>query len=424
MARTAKQTETKDRRDFGTTEKLPSGRYRAKYKRGGVFHYAPETFTTKRTAQGWLNEQRKLIDYGDWTPPAEQEARRKREEQAKESVPTVAAYVARYVESRPGETTRVDYRKSARYITGEPVAPRGGKKGEKPKPRAKFGLGDIRITELTREHYVRWWESLPRDSEGAHTRACHKAYQLLASAMTHAAKDGGHQVEPVYVPGAGKPSAKRRVEALTLSELYAIADAAPEQFRLAILLAGHPTMALRSGEVRGLRRCDIDGTVVHVWSQMDTDGKKRTELKTKDKGRRTLAPSDGLMKDIRAHLSKYVGPDGLLFFTRDGKPISNRRMLEVFKEAMHEAAEQLDSERLRGLIANASLGRDETTGYVFHDLRHSGLTEAAKYLSLPELQTLSGHTSIQSLMIYINPGEEAKHRLASIITQQEAALAK
>jgi hypothetical protein len=48
------------RREFGTTRKLASGRWQARYiGPDGQRHTAPETFETKSDAQDWLNLTRR-----------------------------------------------------------------------------------------------------------------------------------------------------------------------------------------------------------------------------------------------------------------------------------------------------------------------------------------------------------------------------
>ena len=44
----------RNRNTFGTTRKLPSGRWQARYTYRGAQQKAPHTFTTKMDAQAWL----------------------------------------------------------------------------------------------------------------------------------------------------------------------------------------------------------------------------------------------------------------------------------------------------------------------------------------------------------------------------------
>lgn len=58
------------KRGFGEIEKLPSGRFRARYSGPDLRrHSAPITFETRLDAETWLVDERRLIASGDWLPP-------------------------------------------------------------------------------------------------------------------------------------------------------------------------------------------------------------------------------------------------------------------------------------------------------------------------------------------------------------------
>ncbi|MFK5281912.1 hypothetical protein ACI3PL_20380, partial [Lacticaseibacillus paracasei] len=63
---------------------------------------------------------------------------------------------------------------------------------------------------------------------------------------------------------AGKPTPAHTGEAITVPELFTYLEAVPESRRLPLMIAA--LCGLRSGEVRGLRRRDIDlgGRTLHV----------------------------------------------------------------------------------------------------------------------------------------------------------------
>ncbi|HTW07994.1 MAG TPA: tyrosine-type recombinase/integrase [Acidimicrobiales bacterium] len=58
------------RRDFGSVEKLPSGHYRAYFRRDGRRHVAPQTYTTVADARAWLRANAGDLAKGTWTTPA------------------------------------------------------------------------------------------------------------------------------------------------------------------------------------------------------------------------------------------------------------------------------------------------------------------------------------------------------------------
>lgn len=58
------------RRVFGEISKLPSGRFRARFRLvGGERVSAPVTFVTRLDAEYWLAEQERALSRGDWQPP-------------------------------------------------------------------------------------------------------------------------------------------------------------------------------------------------------------------------------------------------------------------------------------------------------------------------------------------------------------------
>ena len=60
----------RERRQFGSIRKLASGRHQAVYTGPDLMrHVAPTTFQSKIDAEGWLHEERKLIEANEWSPP-------------------------------------------------------------------------------------------------------------------------------------------------------------------------------------------------------------------------------------------------------------------------------------------------------------------------------------------------------------------
>src|SRR4051812_43932657 len=58
------------RRSFGWIRKLPSKRYQASYTGPDLGrHSAPDTFETKVDAEGWLRDERELVNSEHWLPP-------------------------------------------------------------------------------------------------------------------------------------------------------------------------------------------------------------------------------------------------------------------------------------------------------------------------------------------------------------------
>ena len=61
----------RERREFGSIRKLASGRHQAVYTGPDLLrHVAPTTFQAKIDAEGWLHEERKLIEANEWSTEA------------------------------------------------------------------------------------------------------------------------------------------------------------------------------------------------------------------------------------------------------------------------------------------------------------------------------------------------------------------
>jgi hypothetical protein len=97
-----------------------------------------------------------------------------------------------------------------------------------------------------------WWDGLDTSTRTQNGRA----YELLKSVMAEAVEDELIPRNPCRVRGAGKPRPSHEGEALTVDEVLAYLEAVPESSRLALMTAAW--CGLRSGEVRGSRRCDVD----------------------------------------------------------------------------------------------------------------------------------------------------------------------
>lgn len=61
------------RETWGIIDRLPSGRYRARYTHDGARHKAPDTFETKTQAREYLAGERSAIAAGTWIHPDERE---------------------------------------------------------------------------------------------------------------------------------------------------------------------------------------------------------------------------------------------------------------------------------------------------------------------------------------------------------------
>lgn len=172
----------------------------------------------------------------------------------------------------------------------------------------------------------------------------------LPSAKTYAASSGALDADKVASP----------------QQVRALAEAMPERYRLAVLLAA--TCSLRMGEVLGLQRRDIEGidtgggVYVHVrrqWNPKAIGGAAYTPPKAGSAG--VVALPSQLVDEVRAHLDMWVGEEAkapLFASPRDaGHPVAQSALDRYWRAARERAG---------------------MSGFRFHDLRHTGLTMYAQ----------------------------------------------
>ncbi len=373
---------------WGTVRHQRSGNVSASYRHGGIpgvvpsiEYFAPTTFETEADARVWLAMERRLIDSGQWTPPADRLLAQRRAEEAAGRQLTVGEYAAGWLEHadlRP--TSRARYRQLLRYYVLAEAVPSKAK-GKPGQPLTAVGLGEVPLAELSRADVVTWWRALPLKTRRP---SCDQAYAMLRTILNDAVSEELLDRSPCHVKGAGKASAHRSIDPLTPAQVWQIAEAMPDRWALGVLLGAWT--ALRVGEVRELRRRDIDlqaGTISisRAVSSGLADlvvGEPKTAA-----GRRVVAVPAPLQGALRAHLRDHtqIGPNGLLFWDeRSGEQVTYHR----WDAAFHRACEAAGIEGVR-----------------FHDLRHTGLTYAATAgATIRELQQMAGHTSSAMAMRY------------------------
>lgn len=144
--------------------------------------------------------------------------------------------------------------------------------------------------------------------------------------------------------------------------------------------------ALRSAELGGLRRRDIDlksgiVTVSRTYVEPARGAAYFGPPKSDAGVRRVVLPAV-IIDVLREHLDQHAqpGPDGLVFVSDKGEPF-NRHNRKWWRAAVKAA----------GVPAGTRL----------HDLRHAGLTIAAQSgATLKELMTLAGHSSPRAALLY------------------------
>ncbi len=363
------------RRGFGTIRRLPSGRFQATYVGPDLGrHGAPFTFDARGYAERWLEEERRLIEFEEWTAPAAREAVKQRNESL-----TLRTYATQWL---AGRALRPNTVKDYRHLIEDVILP---------------GLGDVTLHSLTRADVRRWWAAL--DTSKPRTNA--KAYALLRTIVATAVDEEELVANPVLIRGAGVSKRQRAIEPATLPQLATITEAMPERLRLAVLLGCW--CALRYGEMAELRRSDIDfdrGVLKVRRGAVFLKGRTMSGPPKTAAGSRDVAYPPHLEPVIREHLATHAqwGKDGLLFSSQSGLPISPSAFFKPWKKA-REIGERPD---LR-----------------FHDLRHTGAVLAAQEgATLAELQARLGHTTPAAAMIYQHAGSERDKQLAERLSRR------
>ena len=355
MARSTRRAQPR-RLSFGRARKERSGRWSAAYLHHGTMHRPAATFPTKDSAVAWLADERKLIDLGTWTPPAERAVKSAANQR------TLRAYAKPWLEHRNiSRRTRDSYR----YLLDLHILP---------------VLGDSVLAEITPEDVRVWFAGLGTEHETRNARA----YGVLTAIFHTAVDDGLLDRSPARIKGASAVKHRRSVVLLEADELAVLAAKMPDNLRLTVLLAGW--CGLRRGEVFALTRADIaaDHSTVRI-NKAVTYRERRYVCgppKTKESNRTVTIPPH-LRDDIAAHLHEHVGPAKTALLFPDPETGS------FFTEG-----------RFRGpfFTARKAIGQDDLH---FHDLRHFGGVMAAQTGATPkEVMDRLGHVTSTAAMRY------------------------
>jgi len=352
------------RRVTGAIDRLPSGRWRARWRTldGGR---VTTTWGTKGDADAWLTEQAHTTRMGVWVDPTAGQV-------------TLTQWAREWLDERSDlrPSTRAKYELLLRLH----VLP---------------ALGPSPLSHLTAARVRAWYHELA----GCHPATADDAYRLLRAVISTAVADRSIPATPCQVPGAGGTRTAER-PVLSVAQVGALADAMLPRFRAAVLLAAW--CQLRRGEVLGLQRRDLDlvaGTLRIERAWVAPPGQRPVIGAPKsDAGRRTVAIPGHLLAGLSEHLGQFVGPspDAGLFGTSTGTAVSPRNLSRAWDDACRAA----------GMSAH------------FHDLRHSGLTWAATTgATTAELMHRGGHASPRAALRYQHATKDRDKALADALAR-------
>ncbi|MCZ2848084.1 site-specific integrase [Modestobacter sp. VKM Ac-2978] len=281
-------SKTSKRRDFGSIERLHSGRWRIRY-RDNDGKVRSRTFDTKIQAVRDLAQIQADLTRGDYVDPRAGAVR-------------LDAYLASWI--------------THRRVRGEPLAPRTAAL-YRLQLRKHIGpaLGHVELRHLTKDRVRRWHEAMTgTDGPGRSTAA--KCYRLLRAALATAVEDDLVKINPCVTRGAGEEPRRERPP-ISLPDLARILAAMEPHWRAVAVISAH--VGLRFGELGALQRRHIDvlhGRVLVHQAAAQVPGEGRVVGKTESRAsHREVAVPPHVLPVLVKHLDTYVGPepDALVF---------------------------------------------------------------------------------------------------------------
>jgi len=332
---------------MGSIRRLPSGRWRARWREPGSLKESGRTFARKRDAEGFLARVETSMLEGSYLDPK------------LGRIPFsewVDQWWATTMHLRPSSRARSE------GIVRTWLLPRFGSR-----PLATIRPTDVRgfVAELA--------------AEGLAPGSVRKVYNVLRSILRAAEESGLIGRSPCV--GVSLPEAKRgKMRFLTPEEIIRLTDEVPERYRALVLLAGYG--GLRFGELAGLgvnsinflrSRVTVTDAIVEVAGELHHGP-------TKTGPNRVVTLPRSVTESLAAHVSACPpGREGLVFTDPGGGPVrrSNFRG-RVFQKA----------------VRNAGLAP-----FRFHDLRHTAAALAIKAGAHPKaIAERLGHASITTTL--------------------------
>lgn len=356
----------KRRETFGQIDKLPSGRYRARYLGDdGERYSAPQTFDTVTDARAFLASVQTDMSRGAWTSP-----------------------VARAAAKAAASTTLREYAETwlttNRNRKGEPLRPRTVAEYRRLLAGPLADVAALPLTAISPEVVDVWFDE---QSRGGKLTQASRAYSLLSTILGHAVDRGRISANPCRVKGAQSARTGKKVIPPTDEQLDAIVAAIPDRFKALVYLAAEA--GLRYGEATDLRRSDLvveDGRVLVTVSHAVTrtaDGFVSGPTKTAA-GVRSVYVFGDAADAIKHHLDTYVSRfgDALLFPASDS--VSHLSQSTFHTPTWNDA--------------RTAAGRPDMP---FHALRHYAGTRYAQHgATLAETMSRLGHSSMTVAMRY------------------------
>jgi len=392
----------RSRRAFGTVERLPSGRFRARViGPGGRYVSAPATFSNRTDAARWVDVQHADLVRGTWQAPVKPSAS-----------PSVAVYVARWIDEHP--TARDSTKELYRGLLRTCVSPTLGRAAVASLSPAAVRRWHHQLGErLASDAERRRVDLLARGRQGSAASVRDggvrqaQAYRLLRSAMTTAVGEGLLRANPCTIRGGAIPrravgrSRPINERLLSPSQVAAAAAAMPARYRALVVMAAWS--GLRQGELLALTRADLDldaipaRVAVRKAVRRTDTGQVRVDVPKTGSSVRVVTMPDPLTVVMREHLEQFVAdqPEASVFATGTGSVPARSNLGATWRRACAKAG-----------VPQVRL----------HDLRHVAQVNAAEAgATLPELMVRLGHATPAAAMVYLHARIDRDARLTTAL---------
>ena len=329
---------------MASIDKRPDGRWRARWREWPGGPQRAQHFARKVDAERFLVDVQHRLLSGTYTPPSAGQI-------------SVRAYAADWMTRRTWAPATHDRIEREMRIHILPV------------------LGDRPLASLRRPHIEEWANSLPLAASSARI-----VYETLSSMLEAAVDDERIPRNPAK--GARlAPVADPPFVPLTVDEVRAIARAAPEHVRAAVVVTAGT--GLRQGEVFGLTvdRVDFMRRELRVDRQLWTPARGRPFLKApKSKNSyRTIALSGLVTDTLAAHLATFGANEDDLVFHIAGRAVARAMAAKYMRSAAQQAGVRATWHDLRHHHASVLLSEGVNPSKVAERLGHDLKTLLATY---------------------------------------------
>lgn len=383
------------KRNFGSVEKLPSGRWRAYYIRPGtvIDRIKPgRSFRTKNEAELWLSEERVAHERGTWRSREEIQREKDRQQQS-----TLGRFVESWWSTTPPWQPSEQRAQQNRFDN-----------------HVKPYFEDVPLTEIDAAMIENWLSKLqtkPRGKEKpqpASVSLRKKCYELMRRILNEATDREMIPFNPManrkYLqrltkPQPGEERGGRATRLWTPREIRALIDEVPPHTRALFTLLA--VCGLRSSEVRPLTPADFDLkkgllSITHVVTQDGSNLTYRKGTKTAA-GQRIIPLAPEVVEIVKDHCRTH----GIVARTQFLFPSVENPERCIPANTIREQSQR----------ASKRLAYD---GYIRpHELRHASYTYSQRIpgVTLMDTKTYFGHERSSDISDVYSHTDQAQQEL-------------